>query len=120
MTASTRGLSGFHLIWLSVSLVALTSRLPWANGETGSSVAVPIFRDFMAEALRDKPPIPFRIPTGIRLVRVNAKTGKRAVRGDKPVILEAFKSGTEPQFGEGDRRSPTAGSVPGGRVKGLY
>ena len=88
--------------------------------ETGSSVAVPIFRDFMAEALRDKPPIPFRIPTGIRLVRVNAKTGKRAVRGDKPVILEAFKSGTEPQFGEGDRRSPTAGSVPGGRVKGLY
>jgi penicillin-binding protein 1A len=88
--------------------------------ETGSSVAVPMFRDFMAEALRDKPPIPFRIPTGIRLVRVNAKTGKRAVRGDRPVILEAFKSGTEPQLGDANRRFPSAGSAPAGRVKGLY
>jgi penicillin-binding protein 1A len=88
--------------------------------ETGSSIAVPIFRDFMAEALRDKPPIPFRIPTGIRLVRVNAKTGERAVRGDRPVILEAFKLGTEPKFGETDRGPTSAGSLPGGGVKGLY
>jgi penicillin-binding protein 1A len=88
--------------------------------ETGSSVAVPIFRDFMAEALRDKPPIPFRIPTGIRLVRVNAKTGKRAVRGDRAVILEAFKSGTEPRFGDANWPSTSAGSLPLGGVKGLY
>ena len=74
----------------------------------------------MAEALRDKPPIPFRIPTGIRLVRVHAKTGKRAVRGDRPVILEAFKLGTEPKFGESDRRPASAGSLPAGGVKGLY
>jgi penicillin-binding protein 1A len=88
--------------------------------ETGSSIAVPIFRDFMAEALRDQPPIPFRIPTGIRLVRVHAKTGKRAVRGDRPVILEAFKSGTEPKFGESRRHPASAGSLPAGGVKGLY
>jgi len=88
--------------------------------ETGSSVAVPIFRDFMAEALRDKPPIPFRIPTGIRLVRVNAKTGERAVRGDQPVILEAFKSGTEPVFSDATRRPAGEGSLPVGGVKGLY
>jgi len=88
--------------------------------ETGSSIAVPIFRDFMAEALHDKPPIPFRIPTGIRLVSVNAKTGKRAVRGDRPVILEAFKSGTEPQFSDGNRLPTSAGASPAGGVKGLY
>lgn len=88
--------------------------------ETGSSVAVPIFRDFMAEALRDQPPIPFRIPTGIRLVRVNAKTGKRAVRGDRQVILEAFKVGTEPQFGDAGRRPSSTGALPVGGVKGLY
>jgi len=86
--------------------------------ETGSSVAVPIFRDFMKEALLDKPPIPFRIPTGLRLVRVNSKTGKRARRGDRRVILEAFKVGTEPQFA-GSSSSP-AGSGPGSGVKGLY
>jgi len=88
--------------------------------ETGSSIAVPIFRDFMAEALRDKPPIPFRIPTGIRLVRINSKTGERAVRGDKPVILEAFKSGTEPQFGDPSRSSSGSGTASAPRLKGLY
>jgi len=64
--------------------------------ETGSSVAAPVFRDFMAEALKDKKAIPFRIPPGIRLVRVNAVTGEVARAGDKKVILEAFKPGTVP------------------------
>ena len=66
------------------------------RGETGSSVAAPIFRDFMAEALADAPDVPFRIPPGIRLVRVNAATGLPAASGDTSVILEAFKPGTEP------------------------
>ena len=65
--------------------------------ETGSSVAVPIFRDFMKAALIGKPSIPFRVPNGIRFVRVNPLTGKRSKRGDRFVILEAFKAGTEPK-----------------------
>ena len=64
--------------------------------ETGSSVAAPIFRDFMAEALKEAPAIPFRIPEGVRLVRVNARTGLPARRGDNSVVLEAFRPGTEP------------------------
>ena len=64
--------------------------------ETGSSVAAPIFRDFMADALSGKPAIPFRIPPGIRLVRVNSATGELAEPGERDIILEAFKPGTEP------------------------
>ena len=64
--------------------------------ETGSSVAAPLFRDFMAAALERKKAIPFRIPPGIRLVRVNAGTGELARLGDKKIILEAFKPGTVP------------------------
>ncbi len=64
--------------------------------ETGSSVAAPIFRDFMAAALKDQPAIPFRIPAGIRLVRVNGDTGRLAKPGDRKVVLEAFKPGSEP------------------------
>lgn len=60
--------------------------------ETGASVALPVFRDFMKEALKDKSAIPFRVPEGIRLVRVNLDTGEPAQRGDKRVILEAFKT----------------------------
>jgi penicillin-binding protein 1A len=65
--------------------------------ETGGGTAAPIFRDFMAAALADKPGVPFRIPPGVRLVRVNAETGAMAAAGDAKVIFEAFKPGTEPR-----------------------
>lgn len=64
--------------------------------EEGSSVAVPIFRDFMKEVLADEPSIPFRIPPGVRLVRVNPKSGEPARLGEKGAILEAFRQGTFP------------------------
>ena len=62
------------------------------QGEAGGKVAAPIFGEFMAEALKDEPAIPFRVPSGISLVRVNAKTGRPAGPGDSNVILEAFKA----------------------------
>lgn len=61
--------------------------------ETGGSVSAPIFRDFMAEALKDKPATPFRMPAGVRLVRVDPHSGRPAMPGDKGAIYEAFKSG---------------------------
>jgi penicillin-binding protein 1A len=54
----------------------------------------------MAEALKDKPPTPFRVPPGIRLVRVDAATGKPAQPGDTRVIYEAFKPGSVPSGAE--------------------
>ena len=63
--------------------------------ETGSSIAVPIFRDVMAEALQGVPVEPFRIPAGIRLVRINPQTGLPARPGERDAIWEAFKPGTE-------------------------
>jgi penicillin-binding protein 1A len=64
--------------------------------ETGSSVAVPIFKDFMEAALKDAPLKPFRMPRGIRNVQINADTGVRAQPGDEHVIWESFLIGTEP------------------------
>ena len=45
----------------------------------------------MREALANQPDIPFRIPTGIKLVRINHDTGKPATPADKSVIVEALK-----------------------------
>jgi penicillin-binding protein 1A len=66
------------------------------SGMTGGRLAAPVFRNFMQVALEDKPAIPFRVPPGIQLVRINANTGMRAEPGDSPVILEAFKPGQDP------------------------
>jgi penicillin-binding protein 1A len=69
-----------------------------ADRATGGALAAPIFRDFMKVALADKASVPFQAPVGIKLIRVNVKTGMRAGPGDSPsqVILEAFKPGTAP------------------------
>ena len=92
---------------------------PLGPKETGSSVSAPIFRDFMMEALSDKPATPFRIPPGIRLVRFNIENGRVARSGDKNVILEAFKPGTIPN---GSQRVIDGGYAPpqqsGGAVAG--
>jgi penicillin-binding protein 1A len=67
------------------------------RGGTGGHLAAPVAKDFLKLALADKPAVPFRVPAGIKLIRVDAKTGMRAGPGDTGrTILEAFKPGTAP------------------------
>jgi penicillin-binding protein 1A len=66
------------------------------RGATGGHLAAPIVKDFMKVALADKPAVPFRVPPGIKLIRVDLKTGQRAGPNSEKVILEAFKPGTAP------------------------
>jgi penicillin-binding protein 1A len=69
---------------------------PMGHGATGGVMSAPIFRDFMKIALADHPAVPFRVPTGIKLIRIDPKTGLRAGSGGGNAILEAFKPGTAP------------------------
>lgn len=66
------------------------------EGETGGRISAPIFRDFMQTALHDVPPSPFRIPAGVRLVRVDYNTGLLPNAASTQTILEAFRPDTEP------------------------
>ena len=69
---------------------------PMGKGETGGRVAAPIFGSFMKKALADRPATPFRIPPGIKLVRINHRTGLRASADQPGSIMEAFKPGAGP------------------------
>jgi penicillin-binding protein 1A len=62
---------------------------------TGGHLAAPVARDFLKLALADKPAVPFRVPAGIKLIRVDSKSGLRVGPGGGG-ILEAFKPGTAP------------------------
>ena len=66
------------------------------EGEAGGSVAAPIFTDFMEKALEGTPAIPFRIPPGVRLVKIDARSGELPGPGTSVIIDEAFRPGTEP------------------------
>ena len=74
--------------------------------EQGASAALPIFVDVMTEALADQPATPFRVPPGVRLVRVDAETGLLPGPSTETVILEAFLPGTEPTMA-----SPAGGAT---------
>ena len=67
------------------------------NGESGGRVAAPIFGEFMEDALVNYDPIPFRSPSGVRFVNIDARTGELPGPGSQ-VIQEAFRRGSEPGF----------------------
>jgi len=64
--------------------------------EQGATVAAPIFRDFMKEALKDAPPTPFRVAPGIEEVPIDWKGGYAVAPGTPGAVMEAFKAGTAP------------------------
>jgi penicillin-binding protein 1A len=86
-------------------------RLPSENGAdvTGGRLAAPIFRDVMAAAMGNSPPLPFRAPSGVALVRQQLEGGQS--------ILEAFRPGTENSARPPS--DPLAGSSPGTAAAGL-
>jgi len=47
------------------------------KGETGASIALPIFINFMKNALEDTPSMPFRVPDTIKFVKIDRLTGSR-------------------------------------------
>ncbi len=94
------------------------------NSATAGRYAAPIFRDFMNQALRGKPDVPFRVPPGIKLVSVNPSSGTRASGAGS--ILEAFKPGTGPPEGfagdgmTGGGGGPVSDRAIGTGTGGLY
>jgi len=66
------------------------------RGATGGGIAAPIVREFMKQALADKPAVPFRVPPGIKLIRIDPKSGMRIAAGASGGLMEAFKPGTSP------------------------
>ncbi len=64
------------------------------NEEGATSIAVPVFANFMRYALKDRESLPFRTPEGLEMMWVNYKTGEPGNPGEQGVILEMFKQGT--------------------------
>lgn len=80
--------------------------------EQGATVAAPIFRDFMKNALDGVPATPFRVPPGIEFVPIDRKTGDAVSEGTPGSIEEAFKSGTVPGEDGANPRQIIGGDTP--------
>ena len=60
--------------------------------ETGSSIAAPIWHDFMAVALKSRPTLQFKMPDGLKMATWESGYGPRT---------DAFKNGQEPGASQG-------------------
>jgi penicillin-binding protein 1A len=76
---------------------------PMGGYAQGGTMAAPIFKQFAKVAFKDVPVLPFRAPEGIRMVRIDRRSGQK-VFGTWPtsdpkggVIWEAFKPESEPR-----------------------
>ncbi len=70
---------------------------------SGGGLCGPVFEIFMGEALKGEAPKAFTPPeTGISLVRIDRRTGQRMPEGvtSEDMILEVFRTGTEPEDDE--------------------
>ena len=75
--------------------------------ESGAHAALPIWIEFMKEALKQLPVMPFEIPDDIQFVRVDPQTGLLASDQGDHAVVELFSKGTEPTQSAPVRIDPT-------------
>ncbi len=67
------------------------------KGETGARAALPIWIEFMSEALLDRPIQYFDIPDDVVKVPIDPSTGLLATDNAPNAVKVLFKKGTEPK-----------------------
>jgi penicillin-binding protein 1B len=87
---------GYSPTLLTLVWVGFDSNQP--HGLSGSDGALPVWADFMKQALELYPPVAsFAIPAGITFANVDVTNGRLATRFCPVVARETFITGTEPQ-----------------------
>ncbi len=66
------------------------------KGEVGGRAALPIWLEFMKNAHEKLPPMSFPMPSGVKVVKIDAESGRLANSATTRVIQQAFIEGTEP------------------------
>ncbi len=67
------------------------------NKETGARAALPIWIDFMEQALSGRPYRDFSLPEGVVRVRIDVESGLLASEDCPNAVAAVFKKGTEPK-----------------------
>ncbi|NQX88738.1 MAG: penicillin-binding protein 1A [Halioglobus sp.] len=100
--------SGYNRDVVTTTWVGFDNYTPLGRREFGGTAALPIWIDYMREALKDSPQAARPIPTGIVTVKIDPDTGQLARMGQRNAIFEYFKKEDVPQRQQ-PGRSHTAG-----------
>jgi penicillin-binding protein 1A len=87
---------GFSGTVVAGSWVGFDNNLPLGHGETGGKTALPIWKDFMEEAIKKYGAPEFLPPEGIVNIMVNKETGRPLRAGESNGFMETFAEGMNP------------------------
>ena len=82
--------SGFHRDLSATVWIGTDDFSSLGDNEFGSSIALPIWVDFMSEALVNLPEDPWRAPPGISYIKVDRQTGQQTDDIDQNSYFELF------------------------------
>jgi penicillin-binding protein 1A len=85
--------------------VGFDERQVLGKGETGGHAALPIWIDYMRDALADRPVRDFPVPTGVSYARIDPSTGKLADGASHDAYFQSFLEGHEPNQSTGETPS---------------
>ena len=90
--------SGFNKNIATTVFVGLDQPEPLGEREQGATVAVPIWIDYMREALTGEPETTISRPDGIVDRLIDRSTGKPATPGDPNAVFEYFRAENAPEL----------------------
>jgi penicillin-binding protein 1A len=107
--------NGFNRNIVASVWVGFDLERPLGEGEEGSRTAVPIWVNFMREALRAQPDRARPLPPGLVSLRISPKTGALAEANDADAIYETFMEDHLPPAAGTGNAAPGSGqqSLPG-------
>jgi penicillin-binding protein 1A len=91
--------NGYNAALVASVWVGFDQSRPLGEGEEGSRTAVPIWTEFMAEALKGVPDRPWPVPGGLVQVRISPLSGEIASADDPDAIFETFMADRLPTGG---------------------
>jgi penicillin-binding protein 1A len=99
--------SGYNPRVVTTTWVGFDNYTPLGRREFGGTAALPIWIDFMREALAGMPEVKPVLPPGIAHVKIDPETGLLAVSGQGKTIMEYFREEHIPEQGaDGDNQAP--------------
>lgn len=93
--------NGFHPTLAATVWVGYDQPKPLGRGEVGGRAALPMWMDFMRDALKGVPDMQPVIPAGMTTVRINPGNGKLAWDGDAQAITETLPIHRIPEEDDG-------------------
>ena len=112
--------SGYNPDVVTTTWVGFDGYTPLGRREFGGTAALPIWIDFMREALRNSPEVDRPIPAGIVNVKIDPETGLLGQPRQKDAISEYFREERVPERASNDEGAGSGSKGTDDLIKDIF